>query len=234
MTEEQKDLLIAKMLDAPSSLSDEELEAILSDEELRDIYEASAALSTACIRQPELDMEAEWKNFRPRIRRKPSAMRWVMRTASIFLGVIVLSGIAGRIIDYIFTNDPAPITAEANLSPELNDTPVVPPAEEITATESKPAIAKPQPVAPPNHLAKAKITKPEKSSVKMGKGMKQMDKEIDVDEYLRIQQARIDNDLALQAAEDYIAEFEEIMPLLDAAGVYNPELENAIRKVTME
>jgi hypothetical protein len=238
MTEEQKDLLIAKMLDAPSSLSDEELEAILSDEELRDIYEASAALSTACIRQPELDMEAEWKNFRPRIRRKPSAMRWVMRTASIFLGVIVLSGIAGRIIDYIFTNDSAPVTAEANLSPELNDTPMLSPdtplAEEITATVSKPAIAKAQPVAPSSHLAKAKITKPEKSSVKMDKGMEQMDKEIDVDEYLRIQQARIDNDLALQAAEDYIAEFEEIMPLLDAAGVYNPELENAIRKVTME
>ena len=71
MTEEQKEILIAKMLDAPSSLSDVELDSILHDDELRDIYEASAALSSACIRQPEWDMKAEWNSFRPRIRRKP-------------------------------------------------------------------------------------------------------------------------------------------------------------------
>lgn len=64
MTEEQKELLIAKMLDTPSSLSEEDLELILHDEELRGIYEASAALSGACIRQPELDMIAEWNCFR--------------------------------------------------------------------------------------------------------------------------------------------------------------------------
>ena len=67
MTEEQKEILIAKMLDAPSSLSDVELDSILHDDELRDIYEASAALSSACIRQPEWDMKAEWNSFRPRI-----------------------------------------------------------------------------------------------------------------------------------------------------------------------
>lgn len=60
MTEEQIEILIAKMLDAPSSLSDEELDSILQDEDLRSFYAASAALGNACIRQPEWDMEAEW------------------------------------------------------------------------------------------------------------------------------------------------------------------------------
>lgn len=65
MTEEQKEILIAKMLDAPASLSDMELDAILNDDELRDIYAASAALDSAYAAEAEFDMDAEWKRFCP-------------------------------------------------------------------------------------------------------------------------------------------------------------------------
>lgn len=56
MTEEQKEILIAKLLDCPSSLSDEELDLILHDGELREIYDASVAMSGALVRQPDFDM----------------------------------------------------------------------------------------------------------------------------------------------------------------------------------
>lgn len=61
-----------------------------------------------------------------------------------------------------------------------------------------------------------------------------METDIDIDEYLRIQQARIDNDLAMQVAESYIEEYDDFVLILDAAGVYDPELDNMIRKVAME
>lgn len=55
MTEEQKEKLIARMLDSPSSLSDEELEMMTLDEELRDIYEISSSVSGACMPAPHLE-----------------------------------------------------------------------------------------------------------------------------------------------------------------------------------
>ena len=75
------------------------------------------------------------------------------------------------------------------------------------------------------HLAKAEI---DQSKTTVGQV------ETDVDEYLRIQQARIDNDLAMQVAESYTEEYDDLVAILDAAGAYNPELDNVIRKVTME
>lgn len=112
MTEEQKEILIAKMLDAPASLSDMELDAILNDDELRDIYAASAALDSAYAAEAEFDMDAEWKRFCPRLHRKPNKMRWFMRVAAIFLGVLIASGVVVKIINTTFTHDPQPVIAK--------------------------------------------------------------------------------------------------------------------------
>ena len=56
MTEQQKEILTAKMLDAPASLSDEELALIGNDPELRDIYEMSASIATASAARTRFDM----------------------------------------------------------------------------------------------------------------------------------------------------------------------------------
>ncbi len=229
MTEEQKELLIAKMLDTPSSLSEEDLELILHDEELHGIYEVSAALSGACIRQPELDMRAEWNSFRPRIKRKPTMMCWSMRVAAIFIGVILVSGIAIRIIDNVSTRNQTYVIAKVEQSEEAHDYPVV--LQNYQATEVKeetkqePATVRRPYAVTDRHLAKAEI---DQSKTTVGQV------ETDVDEYLRIQQARIDNDLAMQVAESYTEEYDDLVAILDAAGAYNPELDNVIRKVTME
>ena len=231
MTEEQKEILIARMLDAPSSLSDEELDSILHDDELRDIYDASAALSSACIPKPEFDMKAEWSNFRPRIRRKPSPLRWVMRVAAIFLGVIVVSGITGRIIDKVFSGEQASVIAKAEQPKDLQITPAKPSCQQVNAVEEeieeKPTTVRRHSAVDRHLLSKAETN--QSSSVAA-----HVESEIDVDEYLRIQQARIDNDLAMQVAESCLDEYDDIVGVLDAVGAYSPALDNVIIKVTME
>lgn len=228
MTEEQKEILIAKMLDAPSSLSDEELDAILQEDELRDIYEASSAVCSACVGRPELDMEAEWQRFRPRIRRKPATERWIMRVAAIFLGVMFVSAIIGKIIDNIFTSDEQPVIAKVEHLEVLDNSSAMQQDQQANETEdkalNKPAINNRSTAGSTRHLAKAETIKPKHTSPQ----------EIDVDEYLRIQQARIDNDLAMQAAAAYMDEYDDLVPIFDAAGAYNPALDDVIKKVTME
>lgn len=145
MTDEQKEILIAKMLDAPSSLSDKELDAILHDDELRDIYEVSSAVSSAYAGQPELDMEDEWKRFRPRLRRKPTAMRWAMRVAAIFLGVVLASGIAVRIIDLIYTHDRQPVIAKVDQLQELKPDLSIQQRPQTSSTDEMPQIEKSKP-----------------------------------------------------------------------------------------
>lgn len=231
MTEEQKEILIAKMLDAPSSLSDEELDSILLDDELRDIYEASVALSSACIRQPELDMKAEWNSFRPNIRRKPTAMRWVMRVAAIFLGVFLASSLAVR-FDYIFTNNQPATIAVVEQSPELNYAPVVP--QNPQTTEMKKDDAGKNTTIDRKHSLVDSHHHSTKVEISQSPPAAQVEPDIDIDEYLRIQQARIDNNLAIQVAESYIVEYDDIVAILDAVGAYDSELDNAIKRVTME
>lgn len=234
MTEEQKEILIAKMLDAPSSLSDEELNSILHDGELRDIYEASAALSNACIRQPELDIKSEWNNFRWHIRRKPTMIRWVMCVAAIFLGVTFPSSIAVRIIDKVFTNDQQSAIAQAEQSSKANNAPVglqnTQVAEEKKEEASQePTTARIDAVANNHHLAQTEIQQSKTTIAQVD-----TDIDIDIDEYLRVQQARIDNDLALQVAESYIEEYNDLAVIFDATGTTNPALDKMIRKATME
>lgn len=231
MTEEQKVILIAKMIDVPQSLSDDDLEAILTDDELRDIYEVSSTVRGACIRQPEMDMAEEWQRFRRRTRRKPTKMDWIMRVAAIFTGVMLVSGFAAKILDYSLTTDKQ--TLEANTAhttqPEtiLTITCTIRPSESQENTITEPTIRGKQAAASSQHHAKTKTVKPK------GK-LEPEETNIDIDEYLRIQQARIDNDLALQVAEAYMEEYHRLLPILVAAGSNNTDLDNMIRRTTMQ
>lgn len=232
MTEDQKESLIAKMLDAPSTLSGAELEAILYDDELRDIYEASAALSGACCRQPQLDMRAEWARFRPLLRRQPAARRWSIRVAAIFFGVILASGIAVRIIDNVFSNKPSRAIVNAEPPAEAKPAAIICPAPlapqiNTGKTESVPANEGHHRAPARHHLAQAETAPATEAAATV-------EPDIDIDEYLRLQQARVGNDLALQAAQSFAQEYDELTAILDAVGARDAALDNAIRKVTME
>lgn len=178
MTDEQKYNLIARMLDAPDSLSDAELDIIASDDELIDILAISGKLKSACSAPLDINADAEWERFRPRLKRRTFTLsrRW-MRVAAIFLGAVFISAVAVRIVDFVFTPDTEPLVADAVQSshheaivPKPLEHPIAP-VEEATP---------PQQAIPPK-------TKKQRAAVK---------EEIDIDEYVRIQQAKIDNNIA--------------------------------------
>lgn len=231
MTEEQKEILIAKMLDSPSSLSHEELDAILHDNELREIYNVSSAVSGACIRQPEMNIAEEWTRFRPRIHRKSGTKWWIMRIAAIFLGVAFVAGIATKMTNHFLTPTNHPVIAGVPQKMPLTSPPTVklqpdmPPSEsQGNPTFQSTILTNPDP-KPGQPMAKIKTDKSKKVETPP---------KIDIDEYIRIQQARIDNDLAMQIAEYYTDEYSILMPIFDAVGTYYPEIDQAIRKVTMQ
>ncbi len=200
MTEEQKDILIVKMLDAPDSLTDKELDMILHDEELKDLYEASVAVSGACCAQQKFDAEKEWRLFRHRILPKPSLRRRFMRVAAIFLGVIVVGGLIGKVIDYTLTRG----------------------YEKQVAVTTKPATPKNQEKTEvPHHIAYEEPTSTLKETTESVTPViasasrkhfqtpqtEDEEEEIDVDEYLRQQQEEIEDAIIRQNAEIYVDEY---------------------------
>ncbi len=199
MTEGQKDILICKMLDSPASLTEEELELILHDEELRDIYEASTLVSGAMASEQEFDAEQEWRLFRHRILPKPSLTRRFMRIAAIFLGVIVVGSIIGKIIDYTLTKGYEEQMAETikSTTPKSHeikeDTPAIPYVESATTPEQAKEAATPKIAA----AHKKTFQAPQNEEVE----------EIDVDEYLRQQQEEIEDAIIRQNAEIQIDEY---------------------------
>lgn len=224
MTEEYKDRLIAKMLDSPSSLSDEELDAIANDEELMGIHEMSAELSGSCIRQPEIDIEKEWAVFRPRIRRRRPMAR-LMRAAAIFIGVALVSVIIAKMSDYTFAPSEPTVVAEADRQlPVGENRQSSAAASEMPVSEKKAADDMEKKASsdsksgrkniPSNCLlAKTDVVEPER--------LDEMMADIDVDEYIRIQQAKVDNDLAMQHAELYQSQrrvLAQMIDMIDGAG----------------
>ena len=178
MTDEQKYNLIARMLDAPDSLSDAELDIIASDDELIDILAISGKLKSACSAPLDINVEAEWARFRPRLKRRTFTLsrRW-MRVAAIFLGAVFISAVAVRIVDFVFIPDTEPLVADAVQSSHH---------EAIVPKPLEHPIAPVEEATPPQQAIPRK-TKKQRAAVK---------EEIDIDEYVRIQQAKIDNNIA--------------------------------------
>lgn len=63
MTQEEKDILIGKLLDSPNSLTDNEINLILHNEELHETYDTSLLLKAAAISNKEYDLDEEWQMF---------------------------------------------------------------------------------------------------------------------------------------------------------------------------
>lgn len=220
MTEEQKELLIARMIEVPSSLSDEELEAIVQDEELRALYEMCVDVEASSRTVPKIDTQEEWARFRPLLHRRHCAMRRFMRVAAIFLGVILAAGAIDKAIDRMLLYNEAPEIVKIEPSmplrkkPEGEARPRPKPVEE--ALDPKPVAVQ---ASVPHQKAYRKVQS-EPSS------------DIDVDEYLRIQQAKVDNDLAIQEAEMYEMQKSVVLRIIDLMD--EQQEDNNFRKVIMQ
>ncbi|MDE6668534.1 MAG: hypothetical protein K2K26_02485, partial [Muribaculaceae bacterium] len=195
-------------------------------------YEISSAVSGACIRQPKINVDEEWERFRPYIKPKPTPMRWIMKVAAIFLGIVSVSAIVIKIIDSVFTTYthpgivkveqpvvPAQITTLKETTQELL---AAPETTTVTSVKKKQLNKRKRKVS---KAAEVEIVEPEK--------VIQSD-EVDIDEFLRIQQARIDNDLALQTARVIEDEYYNICLLCNEVGWNDELMNNKIRKLTIQ
>lgn len=225
MTQEQRDQIISRMINAPETLTEADIEAIRRDEELRDLYELSASLSAAAAPAPEYDMAKEWETFRRKMRRRPAPSRWawVRRSAAVFLGVIVVGGLLGRVIDAVFTTDASSgqiaqavltDTIFATVTPELD--------VDLEVTEA------PAPVAPSPVPSKKKLP------AKTAELMTELIAEADIEEILRAQEARVQNDLALSAAQAIREEYTSNLQIYDILTETDDIAEIAILNLTMQ
>ena len=197
MTQQEKDILMEKILDPDGILSDEDLEMVFHNDELKDIYELSSAVRGACVQLPKIDVEREWRLFSRRIRPRPSRWKWVMRVAAIFLGVMFVSGIVRIAIDHILTGKKTVAVVKSKpLTPEklTRESPLQLPIVENEDLPTSSAPVSRKVVRPRNNIAV----------------MEAEEADIDVDEYLRLQQARIDNDIAMIQAEILIDQIQAL------------------------
>lgn len=201
MTEEQKEILLGRMVDNPAGLSSDDMAMIAGDEELRELYQLSADLKTACVKPPEIDEAKEWQRFRSRMRVAGRRRRsWMMRVAAIFLGVMLLSGVAVTLIDRLM------------LMPESTEIAAVP-VDTVTVAPMQKEAAGPELIA--DAAVKKTVKKAVKEAVgeaKRAGGKQSTPSEPSIEEYLAVQQARIENEIAIELAEaikqQYLAEQE--------------------------
>lgn len=202
MTDREKDILIEKMLEAPGQLSPGEITAILADDELRDIYGISVRLKTALRRPPAVDTADEWKRFSKRItvrRRRPliAIMRCVAAVVALLLVSVAIvrltAGDGDADIQDILADSKNTVDSAAVVLPATDDSAVPAPesAPCVNAAEAKPHVA-----AAPRRKTQRAIT-PAVQAERYA--------EADIDHYIKVEQARIDNDVAMAMAEAYKA-----------------------------
>lgn len=234
MTEENKELLIAKLIDTPSLLTKEELDIILGDEELMDIYELSAALANSTITEKDYNMREEWELFHSKTARKQRRLFKVIRIAAIFIGVVIFSGLA-ILLSYNSLNDGNPSSKIAgrieNKAPEVVRTSEN--FSEIVANNID--ITQPQEnnIEPPKSYQKLGTKKAELFNDNLILEEETDEEEMITDEYLRLQQARIDNDVAMQTAGIYKDEYESLLLLLKDERIEDVKLVSGINQITI-
>ena len=91
MTQEEKLKRLLDAQDNPEAYTEEELQTMLDEDDLRESAELMARLKQAYIGEEteQIDVEAEWQRFASQ---KPK--RWPLRIAASFIGLLMLSGIA--------------------------------------------------------------------------------------------------------------------------------------------
>ena len=93
MTQEEKMKRLLDAQDNPEAFTEEELQAMLDEDDLRESAELMARLKQAYIGKEteDIDVDAEWQRFASQ---KPKRRSWGwMQIAAAFIGLLMLSGI---------------------------------------------------------------------------------------------------------------------------------------------
>lgn len=206
---------------------------IVNDRELHDIYETSALVRRAVVPEPQIDIEKEWRQFHRHLAPRRPSWHIAISVAAIFTGIIFLSSVLVTTLTCEPSGDSNPVTADAE-SPATYT--------ELTAHEAPHATmnAVAQPPAP---QSKKKTTaKPKRRLIAAAGATKTQaqpseEENIDVDEYLRIQQAKIDNQLATQKAQIIEYEYNAMLDMYYPDAIDTPDRDihaKTISNLTMQ
>ena len=207
MTEEDKDILIGKMIDKPETLTDDDIAMILSDSELKELYEISAGLASELIPMPEIDVDAEWSRMQSEIAalkpRKSFNMRW-LGAAAVIAAILTCGTIATKFI----------------LSDSNSCQPVKTPyISKVATSDNESKSLNDNDNTPEFSIGVTKIIEVEAKSET---------NKADSEEFIRIEEARIDNEVAMALArvyqEDYAMDLEGLAEMLSAM----PEVADSI------
>lgn len=196
MTPPDRELLIEKMLTRASTLTDSEINEIIADEELCQLYDA-ALYTRAAVALKDYDADREWQAFSASL--PPSRQRWWSGPRAAAAAAIV--SILATAAVLIFTprtdmGDASVLVAQTDTidEPETVDTvdalmPDLPPTEaELVANAS--------PIMPQTPKIKPRRKQHQPAAEQMT--------EDEVMEQIMIEKARIENEIATLVAQTYI------------------------------
>lgn len=109
--------LLFQMMEQPQAYTEQQWQEMLSDEECRELYTLMAKTQSAFDAQKEIDEEtidAEWKRLTV-----PSGRKW-LRVAAMFIGVLLISGIAIAAIHIIQSRSEQPKESVVDTTSQLS------------------------------------------------------------------------------------------------------------------
>ena len=121
MTQEKKMKRLLDAQDHPETFTEEELQAMLKEDDLRESAELMARLKQAYIGKEteDIDVDAEWQRF---ALRKPKRRSWGwMQIAAAFIGLLMLSGITYAAIHIVSSNRSQQAEVQAGRSPSRQE-----------------------------------------------------------------------------------------------------------------
>ena len=101
--------LLFQMMEQPQAYTDQQWQEILSDEECRELYTLMSKTQSAFDAQKEIDDETiddEWKRL------TPSSNRNWLRVAAMYIGVLLISGIAFATVQLMRSHGNKPAEVE--------------------------------------------------------------------------------------------------------------------------
>lgn len=194
MTKQERELLTEKMLTDASALDDREIDEIIADDELRLLFDAALQVRAATALK-DYDSDKEWKAFSAKTIRRPRLrlMRWAASAAAI-LALAALGLSYWRAADAGNAASESPLTAYVDsISMEADDDLALP---EQSAQDVAPDLMA---QATPRLPETPKISPHKKSAPKKTDNAELLERMI-------IEQARIENEVAMAMAQTYIAE----------------------------
>lgn len=202
MTDDQKNALIGKMIDCPESLSPDEMKAIASDPELRDIYMVSAELAGAYGPTPDCDAEAGWRQLMPRLQRR-RRKAWAFKAAAAAVAAVALAVAVGLVMMRSPESEPQVAQSVQEERQEHKADTIA-----VAAKAEVPVLIADAPARQTSKKVKAKArARHEVRECAVDS--------VVLDELMRVEMARVDNCEAMAMAEVYICDYHAMKDMHD-------------------